>query len=244
MAILTEDAVRKLMKTTEMQETKVVEVEKGTIITPSARSFLSDHQIKLYEIPECVMKKELTPLNEEELTQASQTMATPFLYKTLTGGQFIEKPIYMSVLKENIIAPNDHPMIKLRGQVDRINGEILNIQWLANEAGFADLIEELALVASCSQNLFFNDISLPSELIHQIEDVPATCQVQYQMGPVVIALNQLRLHFEHTSLMAYESLKAADGTIKEIGLLEKLNDLALFCQKLLDNVNKGKYKKK
>lgn len=241
MAILTEATVRKLIKTTEIQETKVVEVEKGTIITPSARSFLSDHQIKLQEMPKCETKEEFTQKNEAEQTGKKEAQ-NPFVYKTLDGGQFVEKPVYMSILKGNTIVPNDHPEIKLRGQLDTLHGEVLKVQLLASEAGFSDLIEELELIARCSQ--FMQESRLPSKLAYPRETEVVTFPIDYQMGALVIALNQLRLMIEQTSLMAYESLKEADGTIKEVELLEVLTKLARFCWKLMDNVNKGKYKKR
>jgi len=244
MAILTEETVRRLIKTTEIQETKVVEVEKGTIITPSARSFLSDHQIKLQEIPSCETNREDNQKNKAEVTgnQEVKIVQNPFLYKTLDGGQFVEKPVHMSVLKGNIIVPNDHPEIKLRGQLDMLHGEVLKVQLLASEAGFSDLIEELELIARCSQ--FMQESRLPSKLAYPSETEVVTFSIDYQMGALVIALNQLRLMIEQTSLMAYESLKEADGTIKEVELLEVLTKLARFCWKLMDNVNKGKYKKR
>ncbi|MGY3779500.1 cobalamin adenosyltransferase [Isobaculum melis] len=245
MAILTEETVRRMMKTTEMQKNKVCEVKKGTIITPSARGFLSDHQIKLHEIPECEISGKLAPEKEAKQTenQTSQAVKMPFLYKTLDGGQFIEKPIYMRILKENIIVPLDHPQMKLRSQFDAVHGEVLKVQLLASEAGFTGLIEELELIANSSQTMGFNDVNLLSRLTNQKEDEQVTFQIQYQMGPIVIALNQLRLMIEQTSLLAYESLKTADGTVKECELLEGLDYLAHFCLKLMNQVNKGKYKK-
>lgn len=42
MAILTESKIRKLLKTTDLKETKTLRLEPGTIITPSAKGYLND----------------------------------------------------------------------------------------------------------------------------------------------------------------------------------------------------------
>ncbi|UJF15311.1 hypothetical protein LZ578_10085 [Jeotgalibaca sp. MA1X17-3] len=42
MAILTESTIRKLLRTTDLKQTKVLHLEPGTIITPSAKSYLND----------------------------------------------------------------------------------------------------------------------------------------------------------------------------------------------------------
>lgn len=48
MAILTENNIRKLLRTTNLKETKVLVLEPGTIITPSAKSYLTDVKV-IYE---------------------------------------------------------------------------------------------------------------------------------------------------------------------------------------------------
>lgn len=45
MAILTESTIRKLLRTTDLKQTKILYLEPGTIITPSAKSYLNEIKI-------------------------------------------------------------------------------------------------------------------------------------------------------------------------------------------------------
>ena len=47
MALITESELRKHYRNQNLKEVSVYEVAEGTILTPSAKSFLTDHQIEL-----------------------------------------------------------------------------------------------------------------------------------------------------------------------------------------------------
>lgn len=59
MAILTESTIRKLLRTTDLKKTKVLNLEPGTIITPSAKSYLNDITIVYQDLLEEVTEEAL-----------------------------------------------------------------------------------------------------------------------------------------------------------------------------------------
>lgn len=52
MAILTESKIKRLLRTTDLKETKLLVLEPGTVITPSAKEYLKGITIEYMKIPE------------------------------------------------------------------------------------------------------------------------------------------------------------------------------------------------
>ncbi len=52
MAILTESKIKRLLRTTNLKETKLLVLEPGAVITPSAKEYLKDITIEYMKIPE------------------------------------------------------------------------------------------------------------------------------------------------------------------------------------------------
>ncbi len=57
MAILTESKIKRLLRTTNLKETKVLVLEPGTVITPSAKEYLKDITIEYLKMPEATETK-------------------------------------------------------------------------------------------------------------------------------------------------------------------------------------------
>ncbi|WP_312426988.1 hypothetical protein [Lacrimispora sp.] len=64
MAILTENKIKRLLRTTNLKETKVLVLEPGTIITPSAKEYLKDITIEYRKIPEATFPMPQLKVNE------------------------------------------------------------------------------------------------------------------------------------------------------------------------------------
>jgi ethanolamine utilization cobalamin adenosyltransferase len=59
MAILTESKIKRLLRTTNLKETKFLVLEPGTVITPSAKEYLKDITIEYMKTPEASETKTL-----------------------------------------------------------------------------------------------------------------------------------------------------------------------------------------
>lgn len=88
MAILTEDELRKAYLHTDLKTTKKLDIKKGTIITPSAKSFLSEKKIDLHYIDEIAETKVVVAPVKTETTRAK--------FQTIYGGALDEKPEHMT----------------------------------------------------------------------------------------------------------------------------------------------------
>jgi len=68
MALITESDLRKHFKNQEAKDSKVFEVKKGVILTPSAKSFLTDHQIELRYYDENATQQQNAPVPPTEIS--------------------------------------------------------------------------------------------------------------------------------------------------------------------------------
>lgn len=75
MAILTESKIRKLLKTTDLKETKILRLEPGTIITPSAKGYLNDITVVYDDLP---IEKTSSVSIEKEEPPKETLRANPF----------------------------------------------------------------------------------------------------------------------------------------------------------------------
>ncbi|UHA72526.1 cobalamin adenosyltransferase [Paenibacillus sp. 481] len=74
MAVITESELRKYFRNQNLKEVAVYETVKGTILTPSAKSFLTDHQIELryVQVAEQLTVQSTVQLAVQASVQASQ----------------------------------------------------------------------------------------------------------------------------------------------------------------------------
>ena len=78
-----------------------VVLEPGEVLSPSARSYLTQHRI--------------------QVTRAKTSSG----YRTETGERLKEKPEHMTHLNGHVLVDKTHPRIKFRGMIDQLEGEIL-----------------------------------------------------------------------------------------------------------------------
>ena len=101
----------------------VFEIEKGTLLTPSAKQFLNEKGIEL-------LIKEEKPLvstkNEEDNLEAEEKIfyEKP-KYVGKNGECYFEKPEYMTVVDGNVLISKNSKLISLRGKIDTFLAELL-----------------------------------------------------------------------------------------------------------------------
>lgn len=124
MAILTESKIRKLLKTTDLKQTKQLVLEPGTIITPSARGYLNDMTI-IYGDEE----------PQDSKSEAPAESALPIQVKPKLDR------------KENRIAKN------WRLEVDKQLSFILQKQVQGFQQNRMELVAELAVIVTILKDL-------------------------------------------------------------------------------------------
>ena len=235
MSLLTEIELRKQLRNTDIKE---YEVEKGVIITPSAKQYLQDKNIKLVIVDILGAKKQEKPLiNKEE-----------------EG-----KPEHMTQLYGNKLVPKDHRRIEFRGKLDSLQSKILEVQVISiklqNEAVAKELEEILCFVRNIlraevleeklpefwligmSENDLREVSHNPKKHFNMDHFIPS-----YKMGEIVIALNSIRSNIREVEICSFKAFKDIDGEITRSDIIRYLNRLSSCLYVMMLKFLSGKYK--
>ncbi|MDO5714568.1 MAG: cobalamin adenosyltransferase [Tissierellia bacterium] len=131
MAVLTEHMLRVRWK---KDKSTRIQIEPGTKITPSAREFINQKNIKLV-----IGDSFKTELPEKESSPVTKEKSFPYvLYEN--GACLEEKPETMTALFGNQLVYKDFPRIKLRGTLDSLESEILYTIGYLQDWGTKDVL--------------------------------------------------------------------------------------------------------
>lgn len=166
MSVITEAALRVLLKDEDLEAMKEYRVPGDVIVTPSARAYLIDNKIDLVIGDKRVIRnpslaEEKPPPRKRPLPTGDTREAAdikpslppfekPGRYESLYGGFFEEKPEHMTALHGAILVFKDHKRIKFRGRLDSLESKIMETQLayrrMGLEKGVADLADVLQYV--------------------------------------------------------------------------------------------------
>ncbi len=166
MSVLTEAALRLVLKDADLEAMREFHVESGAIVTPSARAWLMDHKIDLLIGEKRVVKavQQEKPENQKPVPKTEPTAGggteqeapalpefkKPGRYRLLGGGYFDEKPEHMTALRGTVLVEKSHRAIRLRGRIDSLEAKItwtqLELQKLGLNKAVAELGETLEFV--------------------------------------------------------------------------------------------------
>lgn len=167
MSVLTEAMLRIELKNEDLDELREYSVDKGVIVTPSAKAFLSDHKIdlivgdkKIIKTPKSnpgavkTMQKPISnPSADNNDKSVLPEFTKPAKYTALGGGQFAEKPEHMTALRGTNLVNKDHKLIILRGQLDSFCAKIAEAQFRINALGMSKLVSDLDGVLAYVQEI-------------------------------------------------------------------------------------------
>lgn len=253
MAVLTEIEMRKHLKGKDLKNLKVLEIPKGTIVTPSAKGFLTEHQIQLKYVEKApeVSKQVQEEVVEKEIPR--------YKYTTLYGGVIEEKPEHMTSLYGNVLVFKDHKRIIFRGKLDSLESKILETQISLQSLKLPKLVDDLQEVLDFVRQILRSEVlgeevkgfSLqnmnPSELremSHNPQKYFGTGHFipDYGMGEAVVRLNALRSAVRETELAAYEAFKTENGNSERDDIILALNRLSSLFWIMMFKYKAGQYK--
>lgn len=253
MSVLTEAALRLELRAEDLDALDIFRVESGTIVTPSAKAFLSDHKIDLVVGEKKVLsnprgdkppeaKAVLLPASVETESNLPAFMP-PKRYESVNGGYYDEKPEHMTAIRGPKLVNKDHPIIRFRGKIDSLEARVLEVQLALQKAGMkkavADLDEVLAYIREIlrcevlDKNL--EDRMLLGMDSDEIRVRSHTPKKYYGMnhfaaglehGEAVVLLNTLRTIVREAELAAYDAFKGEYGVPSRTDLLKGLNRLS------------------
>lgn len=225
------------------------QVEEGTFVTESARSWLEKRDIQLVILPKGRMCGGMsrTPLPD----RGSRT------YLDAATGLPLgrEKPEEMTHLRGNLLVKKSSPRIAFRGKLDSLEAAILEAQALAHRQnapavrdGLGEVLEQMHLVLGAEVKdqpleevpILGMDQARLRQVSHNVKgafgiDHPIP---SWEMGELALRLNTLRTQVRETELAAAVAFEAPGETPRP-DIIRALNRLSsavyiLFCKLLAE----------
>ncbi len=244
--LLTEADVRAEFRNKNLADITEYKVEKGTIVTPSAKAFLAEKRIRLVTDGEQVAaaeppKTEAPPVEQDESNLPP--VSYPQKYESVQGGVFEKKPEFMTQIYGNKLVFKDHKIVRFRGAIDSFEAKIIDIQLRFLNKGMQQVVDDLQeimdfvrMILRCEVlNQEMQDITLlnmDSDEIRARSHNPKKYYninhfaPDYKYGEEVAALNLLRVGVREVELAAYDAFKDEYGVPARGDIIKGLNRLS------------------
>jgi len=259
MKVLTEIELRSKLR--KMGPIDTYEVSPGTILTPAARSFLSDRKI------EVIFSDEKAPSRanqqEEDIKEdnPSKEEAKPKYHILGTELYSNIKPEAYTHLNANNLVPKYHPRIKLRGKIDNLEAHILTAQITAKKQKMSELVMELDEILSATRELLraevlsepVKDFTLFGFTDDQIREISHNPQKHigvkhfmpsHEMGEMMVELNMLRTKIRETEIIAVETFFDPYKGLEREDIIKALNRLSSAVYVMMCKLLGGAYSNK
>lgn len=262
MGVLTESEIRNRLKKSDLSEIKEFVIEKGQIITPSAKSYLAEKNIVLkYKGEEknnnSSKYKEQKRVEFKEI-KTEENKEKVYKYVTVFGTKLDYKPEHMTHLKGNLLVFKDHKRIAFRGKIDTLEAKILESQILCQKNNMPKLVDELQEILVFVRNMIraevleeeLSDFTLlglkEDELRAQSHNPKKYFGIghefpDYKMGEVVVSINSLRTLTREVELAAFEAFKSEYGNVTREDIIRCLNRLSSAFWIMIFKVRTNKY---
>jgi ethanolamine utilization cobalamin adenosyltransferase len=251
MSLLTESELRRQLKNTDIKE---FEVAKGVIITPSAKQYLHDKNIRLVIVDTLGVNKQCELKTEKE----DEGKIFP-KYECLQGGYLQEKPEYMTQLYGNKLVPKDHRRIEFRGRIDSLQSKILETQVLASKLKNEGVTKDLDEILTFVRNILraevleeklpeFSLLGMSENDLREMSHDPKKYfnmehfMPSYKMGEIIVALNSIRSNIREVEIYGFKAFKNIDGEITRNDIMRYLNRLSSCLYIMMFKFQSGKYK--
>lgn len=253
MSVLTESTLRSKLKNQNVSEYLV---EKGVIITPSAKQYLQDKKIKLVYSDDIQINETIKSSNALEI---KEKVFNP-RYEHIDGGFFENKPEHMTQLNGNKLVCKDHRRIVLRGRLDSLQSKILRAQILCKNLDGKLVLKDLEEILDYVRKILecevterplpmVNLIGLDEKELRAYSHDPKKylntdhiISPSYKMGDVVVELNRLRTESREVEIVAFNAFKSEDGELSRNDIALAMNRLSSCFYVMMCKVVSGKYK--
>ena len=224
------------------KDLRTYRVDRGTIVTPSARQYLSDRKIELLvgEEAQAQPTRAAAPLPPPG-GEAAEPKKARFIGPD--GGTFTEKPEHLTHLSGNRLVTKGHPRIAFRGRMDSLQSKIMELQVRAVELGNGVLAEELDELLDFARSLLAAEVTgrpvddvpllgLELDEIRAMSHAPKKTfglghiRPHYSMGALCVGLNALRSEVREVELAAFRAFSGSDGALDRLDILRALNRLS------------------
>ncbi|MPW25530.1 cobalamin adenosyltransferase [Alkalibaculum sp. M08DMB] len=262
MNLVTEDIIKKIIKSGNSIKNDELRLPSNSMLTPSAKSVLADNKLKLILIDDDI-DEELEEKNTEVMNTAAKLAAKSIgKFQLESGGYLDQKPEYMTQLYGNVLVPKDNKRIKLRGEVDLVMSEILKVQIRVKELKVDGLISDLQevynFIGEMSRGEVLNELLKPNLILglnqQEIRNMSHNPKkyfgldhlfnINYEIGEIPVLLNSLRARIRKVEIACYEAFKLhPNGNITRNDLMEGYNRLSSIMYIIALKYLSNQYKK-
>ena len=251
--VLTEDKLKSLYK---KEEFKQFTVEKGTIMTPSARQFLVDKGIE-------IVKEGAVPKNEvqEKVVERERIIEKPITpkYVGLAGESYFEKPEHMTQISGNILVKKTHERIIFRGKLDSLQSKWLVLQKEFESYGNEKLNKDMESTTAFIKKLVLTEvldteleeIKVLGESLDKIKEISHNPKKFFGIGHLfdisvknsmlVLKLNEMRSVSREAEISGVEAFSNEKGIVEKKEMLKALNRLSSVIYVMMLKGEKGEY---
>ncbi|MGI5859347.1 MAG: cobalamin adenosyltransferase [Tepidanaerobacteraceae bacterium] len=259
MKVLTEIDLRTNLK--KMGQITTYKVQSGTILTPAARSFLSENKIDI------VFSDDEKTGPEKGKKDAGQTNTSAVddkasrkpRYLLMGAGTGIDKkPEAYTHLYANNLVPKYHPRIKLRGRIDSLEAHIIIAQVKAKQHKMENIAKDLEEVLTLARNILraevlsepleeFTLLGLSEQDIREISHNPKKTlgishfMPSHDMGEIMAHLNMVRTQVRETELAAVEAFFDPTEGLQREDIIKALNRMSSAVYVMMCRLKAGKY---
>lgn len=257
MAVLTEANLRIELKDANLDELTEFCVEPGVIVTPAAKAYLLDHKIDLKVGDKYIFRSPRSSSSETVEEPQARSLAKvepsdngslphfdkPLRFECLGGGFVDEKPEHMTALRGNLLVPKDHKRIVLRGQIDSMDADILQVQLQLKKDGQTAMVQNLEEIRTYLKQLLRCEVleeAVPEVEFFGLSDAEIREHSHFPKKyygihhfaadisdcEAVILLNVLRTKIRELELTAYSTFKEEDGSLQRPEMIQALNRLS------------------
>ena len=269
MKVITEALIRAELKATQPE---VYYIPEGKILSPAAREYLQSMQIgieleKNRMVGEKEKKADLaagisadTRSSKDVDVTGGEKKSSPAKYTDYeTGAGYDVKPEHMTQIYANMLVDKDHPRIKYRGKLDRLQAEVINAQCVIKKEGaYTLLIDELDNILSILREMmrcevmdepFSNDtiIGLNHKELRErshnpmkFYNIKQMLLPDYKMGIVHSALNVIRTSIREAEVIAVSAFKQ-NRKLERTDIIEELNRLSSALHIMMCRYLAGEY---
>lgn len=258
--VLTEDKLKSLYK---KEEFDTFTLEKGMIVTPSARQFLLDRHIRIVKDgePSKKIEQKEKPVTQDVKEIIKEVPMSP-KYVGVAGESYFEKPEHMTQIHGNVLVRKDDKRIIFRGKIDSFSSKWLVVQkeFEAYESeklnsdmeSLAEFLRELLKAEVLDIQL--KEVKVLGETLEKLKEISHNPQKYFGMphlfgisaknSLLVLKLNELRSLSRELELAGVKAFLSEKGIEEKSDILTALNRLSSAIYVMMLKAEKGEYTKK
>lgn len=258
MKVITEAKLRSEIKTTRPETYYIPE---DTILSPAAKEYLNQWKIPVkYEKDKEQSVKREESQEKKPVAEVGQTKPTLPKYKDYeTGASYFQKPEHMTQLFGNLLVDKNHPRIKFRGKMDRLQAEVVYAQAeIAGKYKHEKLMEDLGDVLNALREIMRCEvmdepferetiIGLSHEELRKQSHNPMKYYkikqlllADYTMGIVYAQLNLIRASIRECEVLAADAFRI-NRKFERLDIIQELNRLSSALHIMMCRYLAGEY---